>query len=86
MMTFRIIKLVIAIGLGAGAADVVPIAAQTLTKEPDAKQLSCGQKVLVENQTCSPGQVLEITGSCLDTKAAIDAVPRGLQYNCIKRK
>jgi hypothetical protein len=86
MMTFRIIKLVIAIGLGACAVYVVPVAALTLTKEPDAKQLSCGQKVLVENQTCSPGQVLEITGSCLDTKAAIDAVPRGLQYNCIKRK
>jgi hypothetical protein len=86
MMTFRIVKLVVAIGIGTGAAYVVPVAAQTLTKEPDAKQLSCGQKVLVENQTCSPGQVLEVTGSCLDTIPAIAAVPRGLQYNCIKRK
>jgi hypothetical protein len=86
MMTFRMIKLLLAIGFVAGAAYVVPVAAETLKKEPDEKQLSCGQKVLVENQTCSPGQVLEITGSCLNAIAAIGAVPRGLQYNCIKRK
>jgi hypothetical protein len=85
-MTFRIIKLVVAIAIGVGAAHVVPVAAQTLTKEPDATKLSCGQKVLVENKTCPSGQVLELTGSCLDTIPATHAVPRGLQYNCIKWK
>ena len=83
-MNFRLTKLLVVIAFGGSVAYVVPIKAQTLKKEPDAKQLSCGQKVLVENHTCPVGQILEITGSCLDTKPAIDKWPRGLQYNCIK--
>ena len=71
----------------ASFAYVVPVRAQTLTTEPDAKQLSCGQKVLVENHTCPAGQILEVTGSCLDTKPEINTVQSGIQYqNCIKWK
>jgi hypothetical protein len=78
-------KLVIVMAVG--AAYVVPVEAQTLKKEPDATQLSCGQKVLVENNTCPADQILEVTGSCLNTTPTIDMVrtPRGTQYNCIKR-
>jgi Family of unknown function (DUF6719) len=78
-------KLLIVIAVG--VAYVVPVEAQTLKKEPDANQLSCGQKVLVENNTCPADQILEVTGSCLNTTPTIDTVrtPRGTQYNCIKR-
>jgi hypothetical protein len=51
--------------MAVGVAYVVPLQAQTLKKEPDATQLSCGQKVLVDNNTCPADQVLEVTGSCL---------------------
>ena len=66
---------------------VMPAAAQTLKKEPDANQLACGQKVLVENNTCPAGQILEVTGSCLNSSPTFDTVrmPKGPQYNCIKR-
>ena len=65
----------------------VPAEAQTLKKEPDANQLSCGQKVLVENNTCPADQILQITGSCLNAAPTVDIVrtQRGTQYNCIKR-
>lgn len=86
MMNFRLAELLVVIAVGGSVVFVVPIRAQTLKKEPDAKQLSCGQKVLVENNTCPAGEILELTGSCLDTKPSIDKVPRGLQYNCIKWK
>jgi hypothetical protein len=86
MMNFRLTMLLIAITFGGSVVYAVPIGAQTLKKEPDARQLSCGQKVLVENGTCPAGQVLEVTGSCLDAKPSIDKVPRGLQYNCIQRR
>lgn len=86
MMNFRLTMLLVAITFGGSVVYAVPISAQTLKKEPDARQLSCGQKVLVENGTCPAGQVLEVTGSCLDAKPSIDKVPRGLQYNCIKRR
>jgi Family of unknown function (DUF6719) len=85
MMNFRLAKLLVVFAVGAGVFYVAPIDAQILKKEPDANQLSCGQKVLVENNTCPAGQILEVTGSCLDTKPAIGMVPRGLQFNCIKR-
>ena len=80
--------LLIVIAVGVGITYVVPIAAQTLKKEPEANQLLCGQKVLVENNTCPADQILEVTGSCLNTTPAIDVVrtPRGTQYNCIKRR
>jgi hypothetical protein len=66
----------------------VPATAQILNREPGADQLSCGQKVLVENNTCPPDQILQVTGSCLKTPPTIDMLqtPRGTQYNCIKRK
>jgi hypothetical protein len=83
---FRLTKLLVVTAFGASVAYGVPVGAQTLKKEPDPKQLSCGQKVLVENNTCPAGQILEVTGSCLDTTPAIDTVPRGIQYKCIKWK
>jgi hypothetical protein len=86
IMNFRLTKLLVVIAFGGSAAYVTPMRAQILKKEPDATQLSCGQTVLVENNTCPAGQILEVTGSCLDTKPAIDKWPRGLQYNCIKWK
>jgi len=83
---FRPTKLLI--GIAVGVFCLVPAGAQTLKKEPDANQLPCGQKVLVENNTCPADQILEVTGSCLNTIPTIDMVrnPRGTQYNCIKRK
>jgi len=80
-------KLFIVIAACATVAYGVPVGAQTLTKEPDANQLSCGQKVLVENNTCPADQILHVTGSCLGTALRIDVVqtPRGTQYNCVKR-
>ena len=82
----RLTELLVVITFGSSVAYVVPARAQTLKKEPDAKQLSCGQKVLVDNNTCPAGQILQVTGSCLDTKLAIDTALRGIQYNCIKWK
>jgi Family of unknown function (DUF6719) len=92
MMNYWLAKLLVVIAISGGVSYGAlteaqplkkPIEAQLLKKEP--AQLSCGQKVLVENNTCPPGQVLEVTGSCLSTKPAIDTTARGLQYNCIKR-
>ena len=92
MMNFWLATVLVVIAIGGSVSYVASTEAQTLKqsigtqplkKEPD--QLACGQKVLVENNTCPPGQILEITGSCLGTKPAIDTVARGLQYNCIKR-
>jgi len=87
MMNSPPAKLLIGIAVGLGVAYVVPVEAQTLKKEPDANQLSCGQKVLVEGNTCPAGQILEVTGSCLSATSANDTarMPRGLQYHCIKR-
>jgi hypothetical protein len=84
-MVNRSAKLLIAAAVG--VAFVVPVDAQTLKKEPDTNQLSCGQKVLVENNTCPADQILEVTGSCLGAIPSIDIVrmPRGRQYHCIKR-
>jgi hypothetical protein len=81
----RLTKLLVVIAFGS-AAYVAPVRAQTFKSEPDPKQLSCGQKVLVENNTCPAGQILEVTGSCLGTKTAIDPASRGIQYKCIKWK
>jgi len=77
MMGSRAAKLLVVIALGGGCASGVP-----------ADQLACGQKVLVENNTCPADQILEVTGSCLKTAPEIDVVrtPRGTQYNCVKRK
>ena len=78
--------LLVVIASGASVAYGAPVRTQTLKNEPDPKQLSCGQKVLVENNTCPAGQILAVTGSCLDTKLAVDTVQRGIQYHCIKWK
>ena len=66
----------------------LPAEAQPLKKEPDEKQLSCGQKVLVDNHTCPEDQILEVTGSCLRTPAPIDSMrtQKGTQYHCVRRK
>ena len=84
-MVNRTTKLLIAFAVG--VAYVVPASAQTLKKEPETNQLTCGQKVLVENNTCPADQILEVTGSCLSAIPSIDVVqmPRGRQYHCIKR-
>jgi len=84
-MVNRSAKLLIVVATG--VAFVVPVGAQTLKKEPDTNQLPCGQKVLVENNTCPADQILEVTGSCLGAIPSIDIVrmPRGRQYHCIKR-
>jgi hypothetical protein len=81
-------KLFVVIAACAGVAYTVPAWAQTLKKEPDANQLSCGQKVLVENNTCPADQILQVTGSCLNTTPAFDMgrTPKGTQYNCVERK
>jgi hypothetical protein len=73
--------------IAVSAAHVASAGAQTLKKEPDADRLSCGQKVLVENNTCPADQILEVTGSCLNAIPSVDVVqmPRGRQYHCIKR-
>lgn len=65
MMSSRAAKLLLAIAVCAGLACGVPAGAQTLKTEPDANQLACGQKVLVENNTSPTDQILEVTGSCL---------------------
>ena len=87
-MNSRPTKLLIVIAVGVGVAYVVPVGAQILKKEPDANQLPCGQKVLVENNTCPADQILEVTGSCLNTTPTVDIVrtQRGTQYNCVRRK
>ena len=85
-LIIRLTKLLVVISIGGSVACILPVRAQTLKHEPDPKQLSCGQKVLVENNTCPSGQILEVTGSCLDTKLTIDTVQRGIQYHCIKWK
>jgi hypothetical protein len=87
MMRARAAKLLVAIAVCGGFACGVPAGAQTLKTEPQANQVVCGQKVLVENNTCPTDQILEVTGSCLRMTPAIDVVqpPRGTQYNCVKR-
>jgi hypothetical protein len=86
-MSSRAAKLLLSIAVCVGLACGVPAGAQTLKTEPDANQLACGQKVLVENNTCPTDQILEVTGSCLRMRPAVDVVqtPRGTQYNCVKR-
>jgi Family of unknown function (DUF6719) len=65
MMNSRPTKLFIVIAACAAVAYGVPVGAQTLKKEPDANQLSCGQKVLLENNTCPADQILQVTGAAL---------------------
>jgi hypothetical protein len=67
-------------------AFTVPSMSQTLKKKLDPTQLSCGQKALVDDQTCRAGEVLEITGSCLHVVPTDATRSKGTQYNCMKRK
>ena len=82
MKNFLLSGLLVFVAFGAIIATAT---AQVQLKEPDTAQLSCGQKVLVDNRTCPAGQILEIVGSCREVAPA-PAMPRGVQYNCIKRK
>ena len=82
-MNSRPAKLFIVVAACATVAYGVPAWAQTLKKEPDANQLSCGQKVLVENNTCPADQILQITGSCLATTPRIDVVQTAKERNTI---
>jgi hypothetical protein len=68
------------------AALVAPAMSQATKKKFDLSQLSCGQKVLIDDQSCQTGQILEVTGSCLNAEPADGVRPRGIQYNCTKRK
>jgi uncharacterized protein DUF6719 len=88
MMSSRAAKLLVVIAAWGGCACGVPAGAQTLKIEPGADQLACGQKVLVENNTCPADQILQVTGSCLKTTPETDVVraARGTQYNCVKRE
>ena len=87
-MNMPAVRLSIDAILALAVARVLPADAQlqTLKKEPEAHQLDCGQKVLVENQSCPSGQILEVTGSCLNEKEAPGTLRRGRQFNCIPRK
>jgi len=86
-MSAPVAKLLVVIAAWGGCACGMPAGAQTFKTEPGADQLACGQKALVENNTCPADQILEVTGSCLKTAPAIDVAqtPRGRQYNCVKR-
>ncbi len=63
MMNSRPAKLFIVIATCAAVAYGVPVGAQPLKKEPDANQLSCGQKVLVENNTCPAVKFCKLPGA-----------------------
>ena len=79
-------KLAVIVAVGACP---VSLEAQTIKKEPGVNQLSCGQKVLVDNNTCPANEILQVTGSCLNTTPTVDiaaSAQRGTQYNCVKRK
>jgi uncharacterized protein DUF6719 len=85
VINFWLRKLAVIIAVGAFLASVE---AQTIKKEPEANQLSCGQKVLVDNNTCPADEILQVTGSCLSAAPTIDMAhaQRGTQYHCVKRK
>jgi hypothetical protein len=77
----------------ASAAFVAPAMSQATSAMPQATpkkvdlyQLSCGQKVLIDDQSCQAGQILEVTGSCLNTEPVDGTRRKGIQYNCMKRK
>ena len=79
----RTLAVIIAVG-----AFPASVEAQIIKKEPEANQLSCGQKVLVDNNTCPADEILQVTGSCLNAAPTIDIAraQRGTQYHCVKRK
>ena len=68
------------------AAWTAPAASQAAKKKLDVTLLTCGQKVIVDDQSCRAGEVLEVTGSCLNAEPADGMRAKGLQYNCTKRK
>ncbi len=90
MMKFNAARLLAAAVICGPCLCSAPATAQILKKEPATDQLACGQKVLVENNTCPPDQILEVTGSCLKNPPAPASetvrMPRGTQYNCVSRK
>jgi hypothetical protein len=70
-------------------------AQEILKREPPAGGLNPGQKILVDNGRCPKGQVMEVTGGNLPSRAQRNAAaaaggnvnaggsPR--QYNCVAR-
>jgi Family of unknown function (DUF6719) len=83
---FKLLPKLLVVFIVVSAALVEPAMAQATKKKFDLSQLSCGQKLLVDDQSCQAGQILEVTGSCLDTVPADGTRGRGIQYNCMKRK
>ena len=81
-MIFPRLSLVVTLGSFALSAPAI----SQERKLDDPSKLSCGQKVLVKDQTCPKDEVLEITGSCIESKTTKGRLAKGLQYNCIKRK
>ena len=84
-MHLRLSRLLLT-SIAVGAALVEPAMSQATKKKFDLSQLPCGQKVLIDDLSCQTGQILEVTGSCLNTERADGVRPRGIQYNCTKRK
>jgi len=60
-------------------------AASQATKTMDRLNLSCGQNILIDDQSCRSGEILQITGSCLDPRLDEKHRGKGMQYNCIKK-
>jgi hypothetical protein len=78
MKYFRLTKLSIVIAV---TAYLAPAEAQIVKKEPDAIQLSCGKKLLVDNNTYPANEILQVTGSCLNWISANDICALREQHN-----
>jgi uncharacterized protein DUF6719 len=70
----------------ASIVNVAPATSQTTKIKPDLSKLSCGQKLILDDLSCKTGEILEITGSCLNSVPTDGSRPKGIQYNCMKRK
>jgi hypothetical protein len=70
---------VIAIGLLVGGSSLC--GAEVLKQEPPAGSVPLGQKVLVDDGTCGPGKIKEITGGSNDR---MNPIRRGSR--CIAKK
>lgn len=60
-------------------AQSAAMAAQPLTREPDASQLRLGQRVKVDDGTCPAGQIKEVSGTKLTPTGVVPA------RNCVPR-
>jgi hypothetical protein len=62
-----------------GVAQVWPARAQSVAREQDIANLRLGQRVLVDDGTCPPGQVKQVSGAKMTPKgvsATRKCVPR----------